>query len=427
VFNKLLEKIVYRRLFTFLSKTNALYKFQFGFRKNHSTSLALLDVLDSCYKNIDANNKVIGIFLDLQKAFDTVQHHILLTKLHNYGIRGVMHNWLKNYLQNRKQFTVVNNVSSNIGSVTCGVPQGSVLGPLLFLIYMNDISNAVPGKDVKLFADDTNVFIYGPNLTVVEYEANDCLKKLECWFNANRLSLNIEKTCYAIFNCSRPITPEVTLNLVINNQQINKVSNCKYLGVFIDEAFHWNVHIDYVYKKIIRFVSLFYKLRSFVPKQSLYKLYYAFVFPHLNYGVEVYANCNKIAIDKLNKLNNKLLRILLGKNYDTPNIELYRIFNVLPIPLLHEMKLLELIHKFYHHNHLLPKIFQEYFIINNAIHQYSTRNKNNLHISVVTSHIGQRCSVYHGSKYWNELPDYLKVYSSVSLFKKNISHYLLWR
>ena len=199
------------------------------------------------------------------------------------------------------------------------------------------------------------------------------------------------------------------------------------MGVFIDEAFNWKIHIDYVYKKVIKFVSLFYKLRSFVPKESLRNLYYAFVFPYFNYGVEVYANCSKLAIDRLNKLNNKLLRILLVKNYDTPNIELYRAFNVLPIPLLHEMRILELIHKFYYHNHLLPKIFQEYFITNNAVHQYSTRNKLNLHMSVVNSNLGQRCSIYHGSKYWNELPDYLKCSSSVFPFKRNTRQYLLLR
>ena len=118
---------------------------------------------------------------------------------------------------------------------------------------------------------------------------------------------------------------------------------------------------------------------------------------------------------------------MLDKNYDTPNIELYRMFNVLPIPLLHEMKILELIHKFYYHNHLLTKIFQEYFVMNKSIHQYSTRNKSNLHISVVNSSMGQRCSVYQGSKYWNDLPDYLKINSSVLIFKRNIKQYLLWR
>src|SRR3989442_10841022 len=137
-----------------------------------------------------------------------------------------------------------------------GVPKDSVLGPLLFLIYMNYINNAVPGNDVKLFADDTNVFIYGSNLALIECEANKCLKNLESWFNSNKLSLNVEKTCCAIFN-SCNTSSDVTLNLNINNQKISKVSNCKYLGVFIDDAFKWNFHIDYIYKKVIRFVSFF--------------------------------------------------------------------------------------------------------------------------------------------------------------------------
>ena len=130
IFNKLLKKLVYKRLYAFLLRNNVLYEYQFGFRKNHSTSMALLEVVDSCYKHLDDSNKVVGVYFDLQKAFDTVDHKILLAKLYNYGIRGPMHSWLQNYLHNRKQFTVVNSVSSNMGNVVCGVPQGSVLGPL---------------------------------------------------------------------------------------------------------------------------------------------------------------------------------------------------------------------------------------------------------------------------------------------------------
>ena len=164
MFLKLLEKIVCSRLLNFLNKNDVLYKFQFGFRKNYSTSLALLDVLDTCYKNINEKNKILGIFFDIQKAFDVVDHDILLSKLHFYGIRGIMYNWIENYLLNRKQYTTINNVQSKIGTISCGVPQGSVLGPLLFLLYMNDINRAIPENDVKLFADDTNVFIFGPSL-----------------------------------------------------------------------------------------------------------------------------------------------------------------------------------------------------------------------------------------------------------------------
>ena len=190
VFNKLLEKIVFNRLYTFCEKHHILYKHQFGFRRNHSTSLALIKIMDTCYKNFDAKMKGIGIYFDLQKAFDTVDHNILLKKLYSYGIRGVMHGWLENYLRDRKQYTVVNKCASALNDIVCGVPQGSVLGPLLFLIYVNDIHSAVSDGILKLFADDTNLFLFDPDLKTLERKANDCLRKMEVWFIANKLTLN---------------------------------------------------------------------------------------------------------------------------------------------------------------------------------------------------------------------------------------------
>ena len=410
IFNKLLEKIVYKRVYNFFEKNNILHKFQFGFRKNHSTSLALLDVIDSCYKNLDVNNIVVGIFCDLQKAFDTVNHSILLSKLYSYGIRGMMFNWLKDYLHNRKQFTVVNNVSSTIDYVTCGVPQGSVLGPLLFLVYMNDIHNAVPDNDLKLFADDTNLFLFGPDLKSIECQANISLQNLDMWFKANKLSLNVDKTFYTIFNKTIKYN-NATLNLVINGQVINKVNSCKYLGVYLDSGFKWNEHVDYVYKKIIRFVGIFYKIKTLIPKDSLSKLYYAFVYPYISYGIEVYANaCNEV-LDKLIKANNKILRIILNKKYDTPSVELYKEFNVLSIPMLHEMKLLQLLYKFYHCKSMLPEVFQNYFMTNNVVHYHNTRSKFNLHISSVNSTFGQRSSTYRGSTSRGECNDLSAVFN----------------
>ena len=161
--------------------------------------MALLEDIDSCYENFDKNNKVSGVFFDLQKAFDTVKHDILLDKLYHYGIRGPMHNWLSNYLSNRKQFTVVNGTSSGLHHIEWGVPQGSVLGPLLFLIYVNEINNAVGGEQLKLFADNTNLFIFDSDISKLVTRANKCLKNMEVWFYANKLSLNVDKTCYALF------------------------------------------------------------------------------------------------------------------------------------------------------------------------------------------------------------------------------------
>src|SRR4051812_11698029 len=174
IFNKLLEKIVYKRVYNFWDKNGVLYKYQFGFRKGFSTSLALMEVMDYCYKNIDEGYKVLGIFFDLQKAFDTVDHGILLSKLYNYGIRGLMYNWFQDYLRDRKQYTVVNSVQSLHGDINCGVPQGSVLGPLLFLIYVNDICNVISEHNLKLFADDTNLCLCGPSLPELEAKANVC-------------------------------------------------------------------------------------------------------------------------------------------------------------------------------------------------------------------------------------------------------------
>ena len=217
------------------------------------------------------------------------------------------------------------------------------------------------------------------------------------------------------------------MNLFVNGIKINKITNCKYLGVFIDDSLNWSIHIDYIYKKIIKFTSFFYKLRAIVPRDCLRKLFYTFVYPYINYGVEVYANCSKSVFDKLIKLNKKLLRILMEKNFDTPTIELYRTFNVLPIPLLHEMKLLEIVHKSYHHQHLLPSVFQNYFLTNNSVHTHFTRNSINLHIPVVSFTFGQRMCSFRGSKFWNQIPSDLKQFCSTSVFKKNIKHFLLWR
>ena len=139
---------------------------------------------------------------------------------------------------------------------------------ILNIQYINDIHISVPNRDLKLFADDTKMFMFGSNLQLLESEANICLRNLEMWFSANKLTLNIDKTCYMVFGCQS----DVTLNLFINGQRINKVSSCKYLGVIIDDALKWNEHIDYIYKKIIRFCSIIYKLRMIVPRKVLNNL-----------------------------------------------------------------------------------------------------------------------------------------------------------
>ena len=198
--SKVFEKLFYKRLLSFLKKYNILYSLQFGFRQEHSTYMAHLVLIDKIIDALENNEFAIGVFLDFSKAFDTVDHSILLNKMEHYGIRGTPLKWIQSYLTDRYQYTSFNGASSQHKLVSCGVPQGSVLGPLLFLLYVNDLALVSPRLFTILFADDTNMFITGTNLNDIVEELNIELKKIVHWLKVNKLSLNIQKTQYMIFH-----------------------------------------------------------------------------------------------------------------------------------------------------------------------------------------------------------------------------------
>lgn len=425
VFNKILEKLVYSRVYNFLNKCNSLYDYQFGFRKNYSTSLALLETLDNCYASLDKKDYVLGIYLDVAKAFDSVDHNILLHKLNVYGIRGVMYDWFKDYLTNRKQFTVVNGVYSDHECITCGVPQGSVLGPLLFLIYINDIHVSVTDCKLKLFADDTNMFLFGSDLKLLESKANLCIENIVDWFTANKLSVNVDKTCYTLFTPKGKPKTNFEPNLIINGHKLNRTSCCKYLGVFIDQSLNFESHIENICKKITKFAGIFYKLRGVLPPHVMHKLYFAFVYPHLLFGIEVYGSACKTQLTKLHTLNNKLLRILLNKKLDTPICDLYKAMGTLSIFQLHDFQMLTLACKGIHCRELIPSVFHQFFVSSIGVHTHSTRNISSLYRDHVRTGFGARTIKYHCGKLWNNLPVNLRQVSSIHVFKRKVKEYLM--
>ena len=227
------------------------------------------------------------MFFYLQKAFDTVDHAILLHKLSNYGIRDIVHKWFESYLTDRMQYTTVSGHCSKPLTVTCGVPQGSVLEPLLFILYMNDISHAVSDAKIKLFADDTNMFTHDKDLTVLTRKCNQYLCEINSWFLANRLSLNVQKTCYMLFKPRVKMKTRNTIDLFINGLKIDQSSSSTYLGITLDEDLKWINHIDHVYRKVIRFTGIFYKMRYIMPFTCLKNLYFALVYPHRLYYTEL--------------------------------------------------------------------------------------------------------------------------------------------
>jgi hypothetical protein len=407
-------------LFSHLQKHNILYCNQFGFRRNHNSTLALIEAVDNIYQYLDNKEITVGLYLDLQKAFDTVNHQILLHKMYNYGIRGIVLDWYRNYLTNRKQYTVVNNTTSELMCIKCGVPQGSVLGPLLFLIYISDIHKAIPDEQIKLYADDTNLFIHGPDEKLVIQKTNSSLKLLNEWFVANKLSLNLDKTCYTVFGTKEGCD----YNIHLNGITIKRVPSCRYIGVIIDEKLKWTEHIDNIYSKLVKFVGIFYKLRGKIPTKILKNIYFAFVHPHLLYGIELYGNTCPTYLDKINKLNNKLLRILQNKPVITPIRELFKTYNTLPINLLHMQQILVFVYNVMYNSSQMPEVFRDYFIVNNMIHNYETRSQNKLHLHSINSLYGSRSLRYKGCSLFNKLPLSLQGHMPTSQFKQELKDFL---
>ena len=224
---------MYDRLLEFLENHKLLFSGQFGFIRLHSSYMALMILMDKLISSLDKGETVIGIFLDFSKAFDTVDHEILLQKLFHYGVRGCALDWFRSYLCGRKQYVTYNSISSNTRNINCGVPQGSILGPLLFLIYINDLSRVCKYTTPLLFADDTNIFLNGVDLKQMETAINEELLNISKLLKANKLSLNVKKTHYMIFTRKKHI--DSNINLSIDGESICEVQKTKFLGVIIDK------------------------------------------------------------------------------------------------------------------------------------------------------------------------------------------------
>ena len=276
--NKLFEKMLYKRINDYFERFQLFTPHQYGFRKKSSTSLAIYDLIENELAARDKNMATCAIYLDLQKCFDSVDREILLKKLSHYGIRGQPLKLLRSYLSDRYQFTLINNIASNIELVEFGVPQGSCLGPLLFLIFINDMPLSSMKLIIKLFADDSLLFISGKSFNEIKDILEEELPKIEDWFLSNKLTINASKTEFMANGRNQPQNP---FTVYLNNTPLNRSRSVKYLGVFIDDQLNWKAHIESLEKKISTACALIWKLRYYVYQSCLLKYYYAHVYSHL--------------------------------------------------------------------------------------------------------------------------------------------------
>ena len=278
-FSKLLERIMYNRLYKFVLENNILYQKQFGFQNAHSTEHAILQSVNQIIEAFSQGKYTLGVFLDLSKTFDTVNHNILLEKLKAYGIQPENLKWFRSYLSNRKQFILYDDFKKEVKIVKCGVPQGSILGPLLFLVFVNDLSNSTKVLDPVLFADDTNLFCSDSNIRTLFETANQELSQINDWFLANRLSLNVEKTKYMLFHkCIEQENIPLKLPLLqLNSNIIERGNSLKFLGVILDEHLTWKKHIQLIENKVSKNVGVLYKASKLINSKCLRSIYFSFI------------------------------------------------------------------------------------------------------------------------------------------------------
>ena len=400
--SKVIEKLLKFRILSFLNKHDVLYNRQNGFRKKFCTVYPILDILTECYDNINSYDYTCIITLDLKKAFDTVNHSILLHKLEHYGIRGNCHQILSSYLRNRKQFVGISDSTSGMVRIEYGVPQGSVLGPLLFIIYINDLKNALTSKP-RLFADDTCLLIKNNNLKQLQEQGNKELNMLQSWMAANKLTINPHKSQIIVINPKiRTVIPKFSLSY--GDTLIYAVKTTKYLGIEIDDQLNFLPYTQKLQKKLSRNVGVLTKLKHCLPKSALIALYYGIVFPHLLYGIIIWGSTYPTYLKKLQTIQNKAIRAISDSGWNVHVTPLYYEHKILKVNDIYKIESAKFMHKYV--NKKLPDYFQNYFNKVSGNHGYSTRAATNddLIIPFFRTNRCQKSFKYQGSKLWNSLP-----------------------
>lgn len=338
IFSKGIEKILHIRLLSYLNKHNLLHDFQHGFRKHRSTETALIKHKEVIIESFKNKTIIAGIYIDFSKAFDLINHNILLFKMYKYGIRGIPHALFESYLSHRKQFVNIDNATSAPEPISAGVPQGSILGPLLFVMYINDIVQGVKNAEMVSYADDTTVFVTGVSEIEVEGKVNDALVELKNWADANGLRINSNKTKVVLYLPRRKSLRDI--NICLGSEIIEIVDNVKALGVIFSKNLIWNDHIDYIQSKMSSAVGVMNRMRHILPPKIKLLLYNALVYSILQYCSLVWGTTGITNLKKLHVLQKRAIRCIANIPFRSSTSQLFLKYDILPVFALYNYQLL---------------------------------------------------------------------------------------
>ena len=423
LFNKIFEKLMHIRLIKFLELHKIIFKHQFGFQKEKSTSLAILDLCTQLVEAIENKKFSCCIFLDLAKAFDT-DHAILISKLEYYGIRGIALEWFKSYLTNRTQKVSINGTLSDSGHIKFGVPQGSVLGPLLFLLYINDMPLTSSTLKFHLFADDTSIFFSHNKLEELESIVNNELAKVSDWLIANKLTLNVDKSNFIIISSAKKTSPH-KVALTINNSPLIEKDSIKYLGVLIDKNLTWKQQIKQVNIKISKGIGILAKMRHYVPSTIIRNLYFAFIAPFINYGLINWGSATASSLKSVHRNVNKALRIMNFDNYTASSKPIFQKFGILNFEDSFKLECAKFMYDISKGNSI--DFLSELFEKTTERHSYQTRQAttDKFAIPLTKTNLKKRFITFQGTKIWNNIPFDIRNKPSKTTFQRHFRKWLI--
>lgn len=420
VISKIFEKVIYNRLEKYLNSINFLYDKQYGFRPKSNTLSATVDLVTKIKNNIDDKKIVLGIFIDLKKAFDTVSHDILLNKLEDVGITGNAHKIFKSYLTDRFQVVKIAEYQSLQKPITYGVPQGSILGPILFLIYVNNISKLKLKGELSLYADDTCLFYFADKIESIIQDAQDDLNMLNIWFQCNLLTLNVAKTHYVIFAAKNKTINEFE-PLKINNVTISRSDSEKYLGLILDDQLTWKPHIGKLRSKLVSLTGALRSIVGCLPLKVRYTIYNSLVKPHIDYLIEVWGSAAKTNLDLIQTSQNRLIKTLFHFDYLTPTKKVYK-----------KTKLLNIYHTYRYYTCILIRkiLFKKihtnitFNTKNEFVQLRRLRCSNDIVLRPPRTNYGKKNITYEGATLYNNLPNNIKEAKNMKIFKNLLRSHL---
>lgn len=420
IYEKVCELAVKKQLLEYINANNILIEEQSGFRKGHSCETALQDTLMEWRGMLDKSEIIGVVFIDFSRAFETIDRNIMINKLNMYGIKGKVLEWFKSYLQNRTQQVLYEDVLSSKMIVKYGVPQGSVLGPILFILYINDVIKQLEmdGCKCKLFADDMIIYVHSDDVIDIEEKLNRNLVKIVKWMKRNSVKINSKKTVFMPIHDPRKLDVRGRCNIKVGDSIIREVRETKYLGVVVDDNLLFESHAWYIGKKVAKKTSFLNRIKKWLSQYSRVTMYRTIIGPHYDYCSTVMINCSEHCMGMLQRTQNRAMRAILMVNRYTPIRTMLQVLGFMSVKQRVHYNVCMLIYKM--KNGLSPGYLSEEVRLVSDRHRYETRSRNDIDIAATRTKTAEKSLSYMGFQMFNDLPKKLKEEERLERFKRGL-------